>query len=294
MKKVICSFASSNFQESLVRLHKEIKKIDFFDQSYLYNENNLDSIFRSKFEKYLKEDVRGYGYWIWKPYLINSVLSTLNDGDSLLYIDAGCHINKKGKKRLTKYFNLLDHSKSGILAFQLSYDMVSYSFFGKKVIIKNYFLERKWTKGDLLDFFKIRNQKSITETPQILSGAIFIKKNSVSREFLSEWMDVLHNHLELIDDSNSITDNDEEFIEHRHDQSVFSILCKLYKVDLLPTTEIEAEPAVVNNYPILAIRDIGGRMPYKSFSYFRLTRMLKAPYLLFERFTNKLSQIINQ
>ena len=33
---------------------------------------------------------KGHGYYIWKPYLIQKTMNKMNDGDILLYSDAGC------------------------------------------------------------------------------------------------------------------------------------------------------------------------------------------------------------
>jgi hypothetical protein len=48
--------------------------------------------------------------------------------------------------------------------------------------------------------------------------------------FVNEWY-ILGCNYHLIDDTNSITDNDSEFVDHRHDQSIFSLLIKKYKYD---------------------------------------------------------------
>ena len=68
--------------------------------------------------------------------------------------------------------------------------------------------------------------------------------------------------MNLIDDSPSIEKNSKEFIEHRHDQSVFSILCKINGIFCLSASEIEwAEDEKgrywkhLDTYPILAKRD---------------------------------------
>ena len=112
MKNVICSFANKPFVDALDRLSLQIKKISFFDKDFLFTEKDLDENFKNEFKDVLVEGVKGYGYWVWKPYLIKKVLDELNIGDTLLYVDAGCHINYKGKKRIGKYFELLKTSNS--------------------------------------------------------------------------------------------------------------------------------------------------------------------------------------
>jgi len=67
--------------------------------------------------------------------------------------------------------------------------------------------------------------------------------------------------INLIDDSPSIIKNSNNFIEHRHDQSIFSLLCKINKVTTL--SAYETEPLSFNEafknrtlykYPIIATR----------------------------------------
>ena len=123
------------------------------------------------------------------------------------------------------------------------------------------YYEYQYTKKDLSDFLKIDYGVNILESEQIMSGIFFLKKNKFSIEILKEWEKVLK-HNDLIDDSPSISKNHKDFIEHRHDQSAFSILCKLNNVSLLSASECEWAEDENNrhwehlkNFPILAKRD---------------------------------------
>ena len=57
----------------------------------------------------LHDNVRGFGYWSWKPEIIKQTLSDKwNDGDQLLYLDAGCNLNRSWQKiALSQYFDML-------------------------------------------------------------------------------------------------------------------------------------------------------------------------------------------
>ena len=39
------------------------------------------------------EEPRGGGYWVWKPLIVREALCGLEDGDVLLYCDAGCTLH---------------------------------------------------------------------------------------------------------------------------------------------------------------------------------------------------------
>lgn len=67
--------------------------------------------------KYLTPSCRGFGYWSWKPWSIHHVLQDMQEGDRLLYLDAGCHININGAKRFREYVDMLDRDSRGMLVF---------------------------------------------------------------------------------------------------------------------------------------------------------------------------------
>ena len=294
MKKVICSFADTKYKESLDRLEKQIKNTSFFDEYYLLDQTNLDDSFLIKFKDVLSERTRGYGYWVWKPYIIKRILDQLDDGDILVYVDAGCHIHNSNRKRLNKYFELVDNSKNGIVAFQKPIDQLGYGLLSETIIRKNFFIECNWTKGDLFDYFDSRHITKVVDTPQIIGTVILLQKRVESLRIIDQWMNVFEENFDVVNDSISRSPNLSGFVENRHDQSVFSILCKLNDVDLLSTDEIEAEPAIVMNNPIIAIRDIGGRMAYKSFGLLRITRILKSPFLYVLKIMNRNPRLLNR
>ena len=60
---------------------------------------------------------------------------------------------------------------------------------------------------------------------QYQAGVVLYSINDKTKNFINEWYDLgcdYHN----IDDSPSISKNSDIFIEHRHDQSIFSLLLK--------------------------------------------------------------------
>ena len=57
-------------------------------------------------------------------------------------------------------------------------------------------------------------------------------------DIIKKWYEISCNY-HLLTDSHSINQNDNSFEENPHDQSIFSLLCKKYGIDILPdrTTE---------------------------------------------------------
>ena len=175
---------------------------------------------------------RGYGYWFWKPIIIKRFLLSLKKNEILNYVDVGSHLNLNGYSRLKTYINLVKNSKNGVLAFQ-------YNKLKKKKFVYPKRYEYMYTKSDLLDYFNVLKNKKFTQTPQYESGCIFLKKNRFTLKLLDEWSEVYTKDFSLVDDSQSVLKNFKGFIENRHDQSIFSLLCKKYKVKTLSAFEID-------------------------------------------------------
>jgi len=80
---------------------------------------------------------------------------------------------------------------------------------------------------------------------------------------LSEWLEIFEKRFDLIDDTPSKIKNFSNFIENRHDQSVFSILCKINNIKSLSAYEFDwAEKNKkrswehIHNFPFFAKRDL--------------------------------------
>ena len=114
----LVSFADSRMKKSFKRIFNQANEFNFFDKIFLLNENDLSKNFKTRFKNELVLGSKGYGYWCWKPEVILNILQKLNDNDCLMYVDAGCHLNKYGKRRLLEYFEILKQQDKGIIAFQ--------------------------------------------------------------------------------------------------------------------------------------------------------------------------------
>lgn len=263
--KIFCTFADSGLNKTLGRINSQAQKMNCYDKIIINNEFDLNISFRDYFKEKLKPNIKGYGYWAWKPQVILQVLSNINDGDLMQYTDAGCWLNPKGRERLLDYFSIVEREVSGILAFETK--PRSNNEFEKKFKLPEY----QWTKGDLLDYFKVRNNELITKRGQIGAGVIFIKKCKFSEDFIKQWLKVYYDDFSLADDSKSKSKNLDGFIEHRHDQSIFSLLCKINNIKTLSSLEYYypsrenvwvSDWKELRNYPIWAKRD-------KDFGFFQ-------------------------
>ena len=204
MSKVhFVTFGCDNvFKLSRQRLANEAKESGWFDNIFVYGPENLTSYNRG-FE------TRGAGYWWWKATVQSLALSQIDDGDLLLYLDAGFYLNKYAKNVFDQYVDIVKNN-AGFLA------------------LGTPSIEKLWTKRDLFKLLDC-DRYEYTDSNQVASGLVIYKKNDASIKFLQEYQTVsLINH--AMDDHPSYNQNYEGFIEHRHDQSVFGLLVKkLYK-----------------------------------------------------------------
>lgn len=261
MRKVFLSFADSRMNRALSRIRRQAHQLNYYDHVITTDESGLDIRFREDFREKLSPSLRGYGYWCWKPHIIIQILNQLDDGDILQYTDAGCHLNPRGLKRLEEYFQLTAQSETGILAFQA----VPPEFHVGTVKLPNQ-TEMLWCKGDLCDYFKVRDKATIMESPTIGAGIIFIKKCDASLSIIKKWLSIYREKFFLLDDTLSKSPNLPGFIAHRHDQSIFSILCKINKVKTISAYEYWYPGSLISMlpdwgklkfYPIHAKRDKG-------------------------------------
>lgn len=227
-----CTYGDSNFEKSRNRIIEEAKTSCVFTDCFLYTDESLSQDFIRNFE-YLLSQKRGGGFWCWKFFVLLDMLDKTNDGDYVVYADAGCKIVQENKETF--------------------YDLVSDIIINNKVInafaCKNRH-EKFFTKGDIFDLLLCRNDKSISDTEMLIGGVLIFQNCKESKDFFRHCYDIAKNNQKLLDDSPSLSPNFPEFFENRHDQSLLSVLRKL-RPDIVHVTE---DTTWKNNFFIQAER----------------------------------------
>ena len=82
----------------------------------------------------------------------------------------------------------------------------------------------KWTKGDC--FYEVNKDKDykFSDENQLQGTYIFFKKCDFSVNFVEKWLSLCTNEKLITDSPNINMNNLPDFIDHRHDQSIFSLL----------------------------------------------------------------------
>lgn len=207
--KVFITYGDSGYKLAKSRITNEADNTGQFQHIYAYGREDLSP-------ELLASDVikikRGGGLWSWKPDVILSAMEKCNDGDIIVYCDAGCTIYRS--KEWNKYWEKL--STCDIIA--------------QRIFQRSY----KWTRREIVDYFAF-NHRGWLNCFQYQATPIF-KNTPFTRRFVREWRDLMIQHPEFIMDvsEEEMQNQLPGFIENRHDQAVFSAL--IYKYLCAPET----------------------------------------------------------
>ena len=212
-KKWFITFGAGgdNYIDAGNRLIKQVRSLGLFDKTILYTENDIiqDSYFWEKHKKFILNNKRGYGYWLWKPYIIKKTLELMDENDILLYLDCGCEVHISRKNNIYDFFEYVKEDY----------------IIGCPADVNP---ERQWTKRDLFAFLNMNTMDYLNSIQQ-QAGALLILKNNKVTSMVTEWYITGCNY-HLIDDTPSLLENAGDFREHRHDQSIYSLLLKKYNI----------------------------------------------------------------
>jgi hypothetical protein len=227
---------SETYREAAKRIRDQAQAMNVFSSITAFTDVELqqDTAFWNKHGDFILSNPRGYGYWIWKSYLIQQKLLEIPDGDILLYADSGCELNPYAKRRF--------------------FELVSKTCARKIIGTHSISTDITYTKQDTIVKMGLSNRVDLLQKNQIQAGCLMMQKCSEIVCLIDSWYNWCHDY-HLIDDSPSVATNSPQFIEHRHDQSVFNLLIKergLYNYEMEP-----ADNKIEN--PIWYCRNRGGR-----------------------------------
>ena len=213
---------SARFTQSLARITREAAALGIFASIFSISEAGLGDEFWARYGSFVSRNPRGFGYWIWKPWLCLHILHALPEGDVLVYTDAGCTLNPLRCTRLRQYVSSARDHPDGIVAFRL-----------------NGLSEKQWTKAATLDAFGCVTS-ACRSGDQVMATAFLIRNSSKTRDLVRRWLEIasVANGRYVID-SNDGDDEGDDFKEHRHDQSIWSLLVKQHPGTVLYDNEID-------------------------------------------------------
>jgi hypothetical protein len=159
----------------------------------------------------IKLSERGSGFYAWKPFIIKKTLAESPEGDIVFYCDVG---------RIFPY-KLLSGSLQVFLDWMQKHEQtvmpgINIPWDGPM---------SKWTKRDAFISMSMDSPQVHSSSPIQASFSIWINCLA-SKEIVAEWMN-LSTQRQLISDDPSVMGLPElsDFKEHRHDQSLMSLVC---------------------------------------------------------------------
>lgn len=229
------TFGQGAYARSRLLAGQEAAAMGIFERCFVLGAADLQPEFLAAHGEFLRTRARGYGYWVWKPQVILQVLREIPEGACLLYADAGCTLAPENAGRVLEYAARASAHPRHMLTFFMPPHA-----------------ELAWNKGDTVRAV----YPGVRDGPQINATAMVIRNGPDTRTFVAEWLRLCTAEgYRLVDDTPSAAPNAPHFVEHRHDQSIFSLLCKREGVLCIPDETDGPGPAWrAKGLPVFAAR----------------------------------------
>jgi hypothetical protein len=219
-------------------------KVGYYDESVQilinsFKENGVDYVHHYTEETLPCDDTlkqycetykdHGYGFWVFKPLIILDVMDKINEGDVVIYHDAGRPEYRYGlKNNIRPLVNIVKENYQGIgLA------------------------EGGWSHNQLTrdECFKLMECDTpyIREKNQLAATWGIYEKNPKVLLFLNDWKKWCLTH-DAIRTEEPGEVNHSDFHCHRHDQSILTNLFHLYSLKTLPSIHTLPWEKDINGY----------------------------------------------
>ena len=203
----LASYADAKYYLSAFRLCRSARGRGV-DRFRLWTPRDLPADFRRGRESTLRQK-RGAGYWLWKPFIILETMREAAESDVVIYSDAGVEIGGD----LSPLIEIA--SRKGIVLFS-----------------NGPYLQKEWTKRDafvLLD----ADTPRYWDAGQLSANFMVLQNSARTRDFVAKWLAAMDDERVLTDAPNRAGEpNFSEFREHRHDQSILSILATRENIEI--------------------------------------------------------------
>lgn len=179
------------------------------DRVRCFTPADLDADFCKRNADILRQP-RGRGFWLWKPYIILKALGELDEGDFLIYADAGTFCVNRMRHMTVQ----LDRDKRDIF---LSSGLLPNACFTKR---------DAYVRMDC-------DEPAAYKAHTVAAGYLLLRNTAYARAFIGRWL-LYAEDPRILTDAPSVCGLPElpEFIENRHDQTALSLLA--YKERIQP------------------------------------------------------------
>lgn len=218
----------------------ESAKLNGCDKVGIYGPHDLEDSFIRSMSNVLQHE-RGAGFYCWKPYVVAKEAAEMQDGDYLIWSDAG-----------TKWIN---NVRLLLSVMQVENDSDSVLLF------TNEHRHMDWCKMDCAYTILggMRADKKVMalgmpdrDAKQVQASHVVFKLNEFSRQLIHDWLRWTVTP-RCIDNEPSYLENEKTFQEHRWDQSILSCLQIQYGIPMhwFPSTMFMNAPNAGVEYPAM-------------------------------------------
>ena len=201
----ILTFGKGNFIAPQQKLKTHLENIGVLNQKHL-TDNDLSNEFLTTYEDILQLK-KGYGYCLWKPYIILKELESLKQDEILLYIDS-TDLPEQG------FFN----------------DVITNFKSRDYFLVNRGYNHGQWTKRDTFVLMEC-DDINYYDRAQLEAGVIGLKPTDFNKKLIKEWFEFSTNRNILTETPNICgLPNINNFIEHRYDQSILTNLSIKYNL----------------------------------------------------------------
>ena len=199
MKRILINFSDENYRKAQSLCSWTGKHVVGFDEVIEYCPEDIDEAFKTAHAD-ICDNKRGYGLWLWKPYLILKTLKQCSEGDIVFYCDSGACFFRKA----TPVFSILEGTDIWISVLPL--------------------IEKQFTKAETFEILGTHGEQ-FTDTPQISGAFLAFRKTAHSMTFVEEWLEYCCN-IRALAPPEDMGKEISAFYAHREDQSILSLLAK--------------------------------------------------------------------
>ena len=209
MEVALTTLSNELYAESRLRLTTSAEKFGI-SKIYSYDFEDIKETSFYNEHKLILQQKKGMGFWLWKPFIIRESLNKLNNGDVLIYADAGSSIIGSLDpliEKCNKDFPILLFANGNL---------------------KN----RYWIKRDCFVQMDC-DEKKYWDGLQVDAALTIFRKNEFTMNFVNEWLQYCIVPSIITDAPNVEGEkNFWGFHFHRMDQSVLSLLAIRHKIEL--------------------------------------------------------------
>lgn len=201
----VINYANKKYRRAQKLNSKTAKKYGKANKVIEYGQADIDDKFYNKNKKIFSY-TKGNGYWLWKSYIVKKTLDKINYNDYLMYCDSGAYFIND----INLLIENMKRDNQDLMCFELDN------------------IEKNWSKRDAFILLGCDKEKYYNSN-QIMATTFIIKKTKYTIKFVEEWIKYAQDERIITDIANQLgKGNYDGFKENRHDQTIFSLLCKKY------------------------------------------------------------------